>query len=129
VDWDEPIRVCVIQKGELTRVPVRYNPTSGDPTSLEGLPFSSVYPLTGEYASVAGWFVNREPITFRGHPYVLYARPRILGPHEITRVGEYRGVGVYAEAADTASAAQFIYLPTRSGCEFQPYAAPSELDQ
>ena len=122
VDWDEPIRICVVRNGELTRIPVRYDPATGDTSSMDGLPFSSVAPITGEYAAVAGWYVNDEPITFRDRRYTKYRLPRVLGENEVTRVGEFRGVGVYVERADP-SAETVIYLPTRSGCEFQPYLA------
>jgi hypothetical protein len=122
-DWDEPIRICAIQQGELALVPVRYVIATRDTTMLDGSPFSSGVPLTGEYAMVAGWFVERDTISFRGRPYVQYGLTRVLGVNEVARVGEYDGVGVYADAQDTASAARIVYLPTRPGCEFQPYEA------
>jgi hypothetical protein len=115
------IRICVVQNGRLREVPVRYNTRPGDTLTVDGLPFSSLAPLTGEYASVAGWYVNREPIMVRGRPFARYGLPRVLGINEVTKVGEYRDVGLYAEAQDTASAARVVYLPTRPGCEFQPY--------
>jgi hypothetical protein len=65
--------------------------------------------------------VNDEGITIRGRPYRREARPRILAIDEVAKVGEYRGVGVYADAKDTASASRWVYLPVRPGCEFQPY--------
>jgi hypothetical protein len=121
VDHDRPIPVCVLRDGVLREVPARYDSRTGDTTTLEGLTFGSAWPLTGEYAVVAGWYVNREPIPFRGRRYALHGRPRVLGIDEVTRVGEYRGVGLYADARDTASAARVVYLPYRPGCEFQPY--------
>ncbi|HEX6037345.1 hypothetical protein [Longimicrobium sp.] len=36
-------------------------------------------------------------------------------------VGRFDRVTVFAEEADTASASEVVYLPTRPGCEFQPY--------
>jgi hypothetical protein len=82
---------------------------------------TTLAPLTGEYASVAGWYVNDEPITIRGNAFRRSARPRILDVREVAKVDEFGGVGVYAAAADTSSASWLVYLPTRPGCEFQPY--------
>jgi hypothetical protein len=121
--------LCVVERGELRQVPILYNSQTGDTLTIDRLPFSSVYPLTGEYAAVAGWYVNDEPISFRGRRYRQYGRPRVLWIMEVERVGVYRGVGVYAEAADTASAREVIYLPYRPGCEFQPYAVPAVADR
>ncbi|HEX2081719.1 MAG TPA: hypothetical protein VHG08_28705 [Longimicrobium sp.] len=117
------ITICFVRNGQLREVPARYNLRIGELQTVDSLPITTLAPLTGEYASVAGWYVNREPIRFRGRPYARYGFPRVLAIPEITKVGEYRGVGVYAEAADTASAARVVYLPTRPGCEFQPYTA------
>jgi hypothetical protein len=115
------IRICIVRNGQLLEVPAKYNPSTGDTLTEDDRPFSSIAPLTGEYASVAGWFVNNEPIRFRGRRYVRSSRARVLGINEITRVGEYQRVGVYMEAGDTLPVPQVVYLPTRPGCEFQPY--------
>lgn len=115
------IRICIVRQGRLLEVPATYNPATGDTLTEDGLPFSSVAPLTGEYASVAGWFVNREPIRFRGGRYGRSGRARVLGMDEVFKVGEYQRVGVYAETGDTAAVPRYLYLPTRPGCEFQPY--------
>lgn len=96
-----------------------WNPVTGDTLTIDSLPITQIAPLTGEYASVAGWYVNNETITIRGRQFRRYAAPRVLGVNEVLKMGEYRGVGVYAEGADTA--AGVVYLPSRPGCEFQPY--------
>lgn len=111
----------MVQRGVLREIPALYNSRTGDTLTQDSLPFSAVAPLTGEYASVAGWYVNDEPITIRDRSYRRHAPPRVLAINEVTKVGEYRGVGVYADATDTASAARWVYLPFRLGCEFQPY--------
>lgn len=120
------IPLCTVRNGGLVPIPALYNAMTGDTMTLDSLPFSSAAPLTGEYASVAGWYVDREPILFRGRPYTMYGRPRVLGIPEVVPVGSFDRVPVFAEAADTASASGTVYLPTRPGCEFQPYvrAAP-----
>jgi len=78
------------------------------------------YPTTGAYAANATWFINNEPITFNNRRYVKYGLPRVLGVSEVTRGGDYQGVGVFTEAGATG-APEVIYLPVRPGCEFQPY--------
>jgi hypothetical protein len=120
------ITLCFVQRGVLREVHVLYNTRTGDTLTTDSLPISTLAPLTGEYASVAGWYVNDEPITIRGRPYRRDARPRILGTSEVAKIGEYRGVSVFADAADTAST-RWVYLPTRPGCEFQPYVAADSM--
>jgi hypothetical protein len=115
------IRICIVQRGSLLEVPVTWNPATGDTLTEDGLLFSTVAPLTAEYASLAGWFVNNEPIQFRGNRYTRYGPARVLGVNEVLKMGEYRWVGVYVEAGDTLSPPQVVFVPTRPGCEFQPY--------
>lgn len=98
-----------------------WNIARGEMMTKDSLPITSLAPLTGEYASVAGWYVNDKMITVRGRPFRRSGLPRQLGIDEVGKVGEYRGVGVYAEARDTASAPSVVYLPYRPGCEFPPY--------
>ncbi|HEU0300605.1 MAG TPA: hypothetical protein VFR37_14140 [Longimicrobium sp.] len=121
------IRICVVQRGRLLEVPVRYNTRTGDTLTMDSLPFSHVYPVTGEYAAVAGWFIHNEPITFHGVRWIRYGMPRVLGIPEITRIGEHRGVGVYLEMGQTVPV-DVIYLPTRPGCEFQPYVRSAKME-
>ena len=120
------IIICVLHRGRLLEVRALYH-LVGDTITMDSLPFSHVYPLTGEYASVAGWYVNREPIRFRGRPYTRYGYPRVVGVNELWRMGEYRGVGVYVEALELGSAPRVIYVPVNRGCEFQPYANVNSL--
>ncbi|HEX8272093.1 MAG TPA: hypothetical protein VF615_05545, partial [Longimicrobiaceae bacterium] len=46
--------------------------------------------------------------------------PRVVGVTEVSRTGEYQGVGVFTEASATGTP-DVIYIPVRPGCEFQPY--------
>ncbi|HEX6369061.1 MAG TPA: hypothetical protein VF006_09010 [Longimicrobium sp.] len=122
------ITLCFVERGRLREIPVLYSTQTGDTLTKDSLPLSTAVPLTGEYASVAGWYVNDEPITVRGRPFRRHARPRVLGIEEVVKIGEHDGVGVYAEAEDTASASRVVYLPTRPGCEFQPYVDVDSMD-
>jgi hypothetical protein len=50
---------------------------------------------------------------------VRYGLPRVLGVNEVTRMGEFQGVPLFAEAGQ--SRPEVVYVPVRPGCEFQPY--------
>jgi hypothetical protein len=113
------LTVCVVQEGDLQLVRARYDTRTGD-TVVDGRPFASVYPDTAGYAGAAEWYVNNEPLSLNGRRHVKYGLPRVLGTFELTRVGEYRGVPLFAEkGAETTS--DITYVPVRPGCEFQPY--------
>uniref|UniRef100_UPI0016644E53 hypothetical protein n=1 Tax=Staphylococcus aureus TaxID=1280 RepID=UPI0016644E53 len=58
-----------------------------------------------------------------GRRYVKYGLPRALGPGDVTPVGEYRGVPVYAQrGAEQAGAVRLLLV--RPECIFQPYEGP-----
>ncbi|HEX6037344.1 hypothetical protein [Longimicrobium sp.] len=116
------IRICIVRNGGLVEIPARYNTATGDTMTMDSLPFSSAAPTTGEYASVAGWYVNGEPIRFRDRRYTKHGLGRVLAISEVQPAGTFRGVPVFAEAGDTTAAPRVIYVPVRTGCEFQPYA-------
>ncbi|HEX6911281.1 MAG TPA: hypothetical protein VF142_12835 [Longimicrobium sp.] len=109
-----------MRNGRLTELPTLYNTVTGDTMTRDSQPFSSAAPRTGEYASVAGWYVNNEPITVRGQRDLRYGGQRVLAISEIERAGEYGGVPLFIEAGDTTSV-PVLYLPTRPGCEFEPF--------
>ncbi|HYW05999.1 MAG TPA: hypothetical protein VE913_03530, partial [Longimicrobium sp.] len=52
--------------------------------------------------------------------YVKYGLPRVLGVSEVSRVGEFQGVSLFAETGMTGRP-EVIYVLVRPGCEFQPY--------
>jgi len=114
------VRVCVVQDGNLTEVTARYNQTRGD-TTYNGQPFSTAFPATTGYAANAGWYINNEAITFNNRRYVKYGLPRVVGVAEVSRVGAYRGVSLFAETGAAADRPEALYVPVRPGCEFQVY--------
>lgn len=124
------IKECVIEKGVLKIVEVDYNPASGERTiTVNGVTkkFYDVYPQEGkEYASKAGWYINNEEVPYKTAKFVKYGLPRVLGSTEVERTGEYGGVGIYTEAGLPANEVEVIYIPVRSGCEFQPYQRKAE---
>ena len=119
VDTREDIQICVLQQdGSLTTVTGSYSRTAGD-TLVNGQPFATAYPTGAQYAANATWFINNEPVMFQNRRFVKYGLPRVLGVNEVTRMGDFMGVPVFAEAGQTRP--DVIYVPVRSGCEFQPY--------
>ena len=112
------LEICVVENGELRAVIVRYNASTADST-YEGRPFSEAFPAIG-YAAGAPWYIHNEGISVGEHRYVKYGTRRILAVGEVTRVGEYRGVPVFAEP-DAPATAEVVYVPVRPGCEFQAY--------
>ncbi|HEX8453285.1 MAG TPA: hypothetical protein VF647_14375 [Longimicrobium sp.] len=113
----EQIQVCVISNGTLADVAAQRDPVSGD-TTVAGQPFTAALPQS-ESAASAPWFVTDEPVTFGGRRFVKFGLPRLLRAGDVVRVGEFRGVGVFAEP--NVRRTEVIYLPTGSGCELQPY--------
>lgn len=122
------ITECVIEKGVLKNVEADYSQATGERTITIGgtvKKFYDVYPKNGpDYAETATWFINNEAVPFNGAKFVKYGLPRVLAPMEITKTGAYKGVGVYTESGMTEAelkTVEVIYIPVRSGCEFQPY--------
>lgn len=124
------IRVSVVEKGNFKEVIAQYNPANGDTTLVlngSSRPFSSVYPATGaEYAAGRKWFVYNERVSANGKSYKKYGLPRVLGVQEIKPAGTCEGISFFVESG-AASPYAIIYVPVRSGGEFQPYqqALPS----
>lgn len=123
------IQVCVVDKGVLKIVEADYDGRRGDTTVMidgKKKKFSDIYASTGnEYAASATWYISHEPIMVLNKSFVKYGLPRVLGTTEISRINEYKGIGVYAETG-TQGLPEVIYIPVRSGCEFQPYIKEAE---
>jgi hypothetical protein len=113
------IPVCVVEHGAFREVGIGYNTHTCDST-YNGQPFARIFPVSGEYAAAAPWFVDNEPVSWMYTRYVKYGLPRELGPTDVTRVGEYRGVSVFVETGVTGTP-DVIYLPVWPTCQFQPY--------
>ncbi|HEU4886107.1 MAG TPA: hypothetical protein VFT45_27965 [Longimicrobium sp.] len=126
---DSPIRpltACVVRNGELAEVEFEYNLLTGD-SVYQGVPFSRAFPLENGYAGAARWYVDNLAIAYQPGPrFIKYGLPRPLRPDQITRIGEYDGVGVYGEAGWT-DFHDVIYLPVRPGCWFQPYVVLAKM--
>lgn len=125
--WLEPrasgvaasVGVCVVRDGALSEVPAEYDPRTGD-TIVAGRPFAEVYPAsTPPYAAGADWYASGGMVVFERRRYVRYGLPRVVPADSLRRVGEFRGIPLFAE--DASAAFRFVYVPVRPGCEFQPY--------
>jgi hypothetical protein len=120
----QKINICIIDQKQLKTVSADYNQATGDTTLLANGKkkfFREVYPAAGrEYAANASWYINNDAITIRTKKFVKYGLPRVLGTTDVVRAAEYKGVGVYVETG-TKGVPDVIYIPARSGCEFQPY--------
>lgn len=119
--WRE-LRVCVVDRAGMREVPVQYNIVTGD-TTIDGRPFSEVYPTDAGYAAAAEWFVRDEMVTLPGRRYVRFGVPRGFGAGDLVPVEEYRGVPVFAERGDEADPSM-RFIPVRPECVFQPYEGP-----
>lgn len=111
---------CVVRDGAFTQAAFEYHPATGDST-VNGRLFREVFPVTAEHARDAAWYVNHEPITFKGRRYVKYGLPRVLGSADVVPAGSYRGVAVFVETGENPDRPDIIYLVVDPRCEFQSY--------
>ena len=118
----EEIQVCVISNGAVVRVPAQRNLATGD-TIVAGQPFTAALP-SAESAAAAPWFLADEPVVFGGRRFVKFGLPRVLDAGQVTRAGEFRGVGVFVAPGERVDV---VYLPTGAGCEFQPYELEAKV--
>ena len=112
-------RYCVVREGRLQDVAFDLRDST-----YQGQPLARAFPLDSTYAGNRSWYASAEPITVLGGTFAKYGRPRIVGPTELVPVATFRGVTVFAEEGKGSDAPKVIYVPTRPGCEFQPYVRP-----
>lgn len=117
---EQELRLCVLLDDDLRYVAGQRHLLTGD-TLVDGKPFRNVYPAsTPPYALNAPW-LYKELITLRGATYTAYGPPQILTPDGLIRVGEFRGIPLFAEEGTQNSRPGMLLVPLRPGCEFQPY--------
>lgn len=116
----------MVQGGTLERVVVQYDVRSGDTLALDGRLFRQAYPSSPAdgYAAGTEWFARDDRVRVRGRRYVKDGLPRVVESEEVVRVGEYRGIPVFA-AAGQSGIPGVVYLSLRTGCEVQPYRLAS----
>jgi hypothetical protein len=129
-DTGEVITVCVLEQGEIREISATVDSATRD-TLVGGRPFAEVHPATSPpYAEGADWFVRMEPVSVGKGPYRMktrYGLERILGPGDLRRVGEHRGIPMFAERQDSPASPAIVYFMVRPGCVFQPYQAAYEV--
>ena len=113
------IRVCVMQGGTIREVAARFDPVTRD-TLVDGVRFPGALAGGAEYAASRAFFIEDHPVVLDGRRYVKYGTPRVLGPGELVRGGEFMGVPVFV-ATGGRTPAEVVYLPVAPACEFQPY--------
>jgi hypothetical protein len=125
-DTGKAITVCVLAEGEIREISATFDTATGD-TLVGGRPLAVTYPASSPpYAAGADWFISMEPVLAGDGPYrrkTVYGLPRILGPADLRRIGEYRGVPMFVEPADDRQNPAVVYFMVRPGCVFQPYQA------
>ena len=114
------ITLCIVENGALKTVAAVVDTSRGD-TLVDGRSWREVYPaIYPPYALGAPWLA-REIIVLDGRYYAPYGLPDVIAPQLLMRVGEFRGVPVFAERDIGEEVPSAIFVPTRPGCEFQPY--------
>lgn len=114
-----PVRICVVEGGELREVDAMVSSATGD-TTVNRRRFGDVYPETMGYAATRDFYIRSEAITVNRTRYVRFGLTRIIPASALTRAGEYQGVPFFRER-NVTDAPDVLYLPVRSGCEFQTY--------
>lgn len=118
------MQVCVLQDGQLQTVDATFLPATRDTVVMMAgaeQPFSQAYPGMGaDYAAGADWYVNNEPITMMNRRYVRFGLTRDMPCADLERIGEYRGVPIFAEQGG-ARPPEVVYAPVGPGGLFQPY--------
>lgn len=84
-------------------------------------PLDELHPvnLIAGYAGRESWFTSGEIITHAGRRYSKYEGERRVPMEQVTQVGEYRAIPLYAGPGDSPPPA--VYVPVRAGCIFQAY--------
>lgn len=111
--------VCVLVDGQVREIEAVLDTATGD-TLISGRPLAEAYPAPSPpYLAGAEWFVRDEMVVFERRQYVRYGQPRVIRPAVLVRVGEFRGVPLFAPSR--AEAVRFVYALVGRNCEFQPY--------
>lgn len=124
-----PFEVCVLSGGDFRSVWGIHLPLTGDSLVDAGgvrRPLREAYPDLDGYAAGMPWFARELAITAGGAEYRQWGTPRVARPGELERRGEYLGVPVFAEPEGPALP-DVIYLPSRAGCQVQPYRRAAEI--
>lgn len=119
-------QVCVVEPGgTLNTLTVTIDPSTNDTTLASGQRLSAAQAGV-MYAGGQTWYVDPQPVTFDGRPYVKYGVNRVIAASDLTSTGTMlNGVPVFREVRPTQSG-DVIYVPVSQGCLFQAYQ-PQEV--
>ncbi|MBA2572160.1 MAG: hypothetical protein H0V06_03875 [Gemmatimonadetes bacterium] len=121
---ETPIRVCILEGGQLREVDAMVNPATGDTLVAmagERRRFADAYPATTGYAGGADFFVQDRPIRYNNRNYVRFGLTRIVPATEVRRIADFQGTTLFAETGANVQNPDVLYVLVRPGCEFQPY--------
>ena len=76
--------------------------------------------LIAGYAGREAWLTRGDPLPFEGATFTRTGGERRVAASLLQRVGEYRGILLFAGAEDTPPP-DALYVPTAAGCVFQPF--------
>lgn len=119
--------VCVVDRASdtgLRDLAAKQDPQRGPVLLVDGeaRPLESVHPvsLVAGYGGAEPWYAAGEAIPFGGSRYVMVESERSIPRDLLSRVGEHRGILLFADPGD-APPPEAVYVPVRAGCIFQAY--------
>ncbi|HUE95726.1 MAG TPA: hypothetical protein VMN39_03670 [Longimicrobiaceae bacterium] len=118
--------VCVVDRGApvgLRQIPAKKD--GDDVVVLSGgaaVRLETLHPINviAGYAGRESWLSRAEPISFVGRGYSNVGGERRVPIELLRRVGEHRGILLYAGTEDDPPP-DALYVPTAPGCIFQPF--------
>jgi len=121
VEPTQALMVCVIRERKVELVRATLDPVTGD-TLVEGSRPTYIYPaMAPPFADETAWFVEKAPIVVDGRRYFMYGLRNAFLPGDVTQVGHYNGIPMFALTEEARGSPEMLLIPVRPGCEFQPY--------
>ena len=118
-------KLCLIEKGVLKEIDVEQTQDNHITAVINGTTqgfWKNSPPDILGYAAAQPWYINNEPVTFKGFNFSKYGNVKSISMAELKKAGEYKSVGIYLEAGKSAiDSSTVLYIPVRIGCQWQPY--------
>lgn len=112
--------LCVVAAGKLEMIEVQFDAATGD-TLVGSRSFRSVHPSTAPpYAEGAPWLYT-VPVELGTFLYTPQGPPRHIAAGQLVKVGEFRGIPLFAEAGMPTNPPGVLFVPMRPGCWFQMF--------
>jgi hypothetical protein len=119
--------VCVVDRTTtrgLRDLPAKRAQTGGAVVLVGGeiQPIETLHPtnVIAGYGGQETWFQGGQALTVQNRNYVRYGGERRIPLEQVTRVGEFQGIPVFASPTDPTPPPA-VYVPVRVGCIFQAY--------